>query len=49
MVSPLASVLTNVFIGFYESKCLNEYNLNKPKFNLSYVDGILAASEKERD
>ena len=49
MGSPLASVLTNVFIGFYESKCLNEYNLNKPKFNLSYVDGILAASEKERD
>ena len=49
MGSALASVFTNVFIGFYESKCLNEYNLNKPKFYLSYVDDILAASGKERD
>ena len=32
MVSPLASVLANNFTGFHESKWLNEYNLNKPKF-----------------
>ena len=34
---------------FYKSKWLNEYNLNKPKFYLSYVDDILAAFEKEQD
>ena len=32
MGSPSASVLANIFIGFYESKWLNEYTLNKPKF-----------------
>ena len=36
-------------MGFYESKWLNEYNLNKPKFYLRYVDDILAAFEKEQD
>ena len=30
MGSPLAPVLANIFIGFHESKWLNEYNLNKP-------------------
>ena len=49
MVSPLAPVLANVFMGFYKSKCLNEYNLNKPKFYLRFVDDILAAFEKEQD
>ena len=34
---------------FYKSKWLNEYNLNKPKFYLRYVDYILAAFEKEQD
>ena len=34
MVSPLAIVLANIFTGFYESKWLNEYNLNKPNFYL---------------
>ena len=43
MGSPLAHVLANIFMGFYESKWLNEYNLNKLKFYLRYVDGILAA------
>ena len=43
MVSPLAIVLANIFTGFYESKWLNEYNLNKPNFYLRYVDDILAA------
>ena len=28
--SPLAPVLANIFIGFHESKWLNEYNLKKP-------------------
>ena len=49
MGSPLAPVLANIFMGFYESKWLNEYNLNKPKFYFSYVDDILAAFDKEQD
>ena len=49
MVSPLAPVLANVFMGFYESKLLNQYNLNTPKFYLRYVDDILAAFDKEQD
>ena len=36
MGSPLAPVLTNIFMGFYESKWLNGYDLNKPKFYLRY-------------
>ena len=32
MGSPLAPALANIFMGFYESKWLNEYNLNKSKF-----------------
>ena len=38
-----------IFMGFYKSKWLNKYNLNKPKFYLSYVDVILAAFDKEHD
>ena len=49
MGSPLAPVLANIFMGFYESKWLNEYNLNKTKFYLRYVDDILAAFVKEQD
>ena len=49
MGSPLAPVLTNIFMGFYESNWLNEYNLNKPKFYLGYVDDIPAAFDKEQD
>ena len=49
MGSPLASVLANIFMGFYESKWLNEYNLNKPKFHLRYDDDILAAFYKGQD
>ena len=49
MGSPLAPVLANIFMGFYESKWLNEHNLNKPKFYLRYVDDILAAFDKEQD
>ena len=46
--SPLVPVLPNIFIGFYESKWLNEYNFDKPEFYLRYVDDILAASDKEQ-
>ena len=49
MGSPLAPVLANIFMGFHESKWLNEYNLNKPKFYLRYVDDILAAFDYEHD
>ena len=49
MGSPLVPVLVNIFMGFYESRWLNEYNLNKPKFCLTYVDNILDAFEKEQD
>ena len=49
MGSPLAPVLANIFMGFHESKWLNEYNLNKPKFYLRYVDDILAAFDNEHD
>ena len=49
MGSPLAPVLANISMGFYESKWLNEYNLSKPKFYLRYVDDILAAFDKEQD
>ena len=49
MGSPLAPVLANIFMGFHESKWLNEYNLNKPNFYLRYVDDILAAFDNEHD
>ena len=41
--SPLAPALANIFMGFHESKWLNEYNLNKPKCYFRFVDDILAA------
>ena len=49
MGSPLAPVLANIFMGFHESKWLSEYNLNKPKFYLRYVDDILAAFDNKQD
>ena len=45
----MAPVLANIFMGFYESKWLNEYNLKKPKIYLTYVDDIVAAFDKEQD
>ena len=48
MGSSLAPVLANIFMDFYESKWLNEDNLNKPKFYLRYVDDIPAAYDKEQ-
>ena len=47
MGSPLAPVVANIFMDFYKSKWLNEYN--KPKFYLRYVDDILAVFDKEQD
>ena len=49
MGSPLAPVLANIFMGFYESNWLNEYNLDKPKFYLRYVDDIPTAFGNEQD
>ena len=49
MGSSLAPVLANIFMGFYESKWLNEFNYNKPKFYLRYVGDILAAFGSEQD
>ena len=48
MGTPLAPVLANIFMGFNQSKWLNEYNLNKPKFHLRHVDDTLAAFDNER-
>ena len=48
MASTLAPVLAIIFMGFHESKWLDEYNLNKPKFYLGYVDEILAAFDNEQ-
>ena len=36
-------------MGFHEPKWPNEYNFNKPKFYLIYVDDILAAFDNEQD
>ena len=36
-------------MSLYESKWLNEYNFNKSKFYLRYVDDILAAFANEQD
>ena len=49
MGSSLALLLANIFMRIYESKWLNEYNLNKPNFYLRYVDDILSAFKKEQD
>ena len=38
----LVSLFANIFMGFHESKWLNEYNLNKPKFYFRDADDILA-------
>ena len=48
MGTPLAPVLANIFMGFNQSKWLNEYNLSKPKFYLRYVDDTLAAFDNEQ-
>ena len=49
MGSSLAPIRANIVMSFHESAWLNEYNLNKPKFYLRYVDDILAAFNNEQD
>ena len=51
MGSPLAPALGNIFMGFHESKWLNEHNLNKSKskFHLRYLSDILAAFANEKE
>ena len=49
MGSSLSPFLANIFMSFHESNRPNEYNLNKSKFHLRYVDYILAAFENEQD
>ena len=49
MGSPLTPVLTNIFMGFYELKWSNEYNLNKPNLYLHYVDDIQAVLKKKKN
>ena len=49
MDSSLGPVLAKIFMGFYDSKWLNDYNHNKPNFYVRYVDDILAAFRKEQD
>ena len=49
MGTPLAPVLATIFMNFYESKWLNEYNFNKSKFCLRFVNDILAAFANEQD
>ena len=49
MGSCLALALANIFMEFYKYRQFNEYNFNKPKFLLIYVDDILAAFENEQD
>ena len=49
MGPPLAPVLAYISMGFYESKWLNEYNLNKPQFYLRYFDDMLVAFGNKHD
>ena len=49
MASGLTSVLANIFMGFYKSRWLSEYNLNKPKLYSKYFDDIVAAFDNEQD
>ena len=46
--SPLASVLTNIFMGYPETEWLNEYSHNK-KICLRYVDDFVSAFGKGQD
>ena len=45
----MVPALTNIFMGYQETKWLKGCNLNKPKLYLIYFDGILAACDKEKD
>ena len=47
MGPPLAPVFASIFMGFHESKWLNEYNLNRPQFYLRYFDDMLVAFDNK--
>ena len=47
MVSRLNHAPASILMDFYESKWLNEFNLNKPKCYVRYVDDISAAFDKK--
>ena len=47
MGSHLAPVLANIFIGFYKSKWLSQYDYNTPIY-FRYVPGILAVFVNEQ-
>ena len=56
MGSPLVPVLANIFMGLYESKWLNQYNVKKAKLYLNLLkiyslllDDILAAFEQQKE
>ena len=49
MGSPSAPVLADISISFKESKWLNEYSVNKPKFSLIYSSDFLATFDNEQD
>ena len=49
MGSPLALVFANIFMGFKQTKWLNEFNLNEAKVYLRYVDDVLAAFDNEQN
>ena len=36
-------------MGYSETRWLNEYNLNQPKFYSRYVDDILATFDNKKD
>ena len=45
MSSLLAPVCPNIYMGFYESKCLNGYNFNKTKLYIRYTYDFIGAFE----
>ena len=47
MSFPLVPLFANIFMDFYEYKWLN-YNLNKPKVYLRYIDDIVAGFESHK-
>ena len=49
MGSPLAPVLANLFMGFHETKWIENYKGNKPSFYRRYVDDIFAVFKSEHD
>ena len=47
MCSPLGPALTNIFVGYYESKLFNE--ISKPNVYCRYIDDTFSLFHKETD